>query len=180
MLDTARPFDHPWVVSTSDNDALARHAGPRHPGPAHSSPYPVSRLAPTHELVDVARQIAEADQIIGTVVHGKLEVIAEQIRALQAQARRIMEDAQHSAALHRARCNFQKRVGHTYHVYERPDGSTYLSMLGPDDWRGQPPHAFVGSFRLEADMSWTPAGQAGPRSTAELSALAGIISTDQT
>jgi hypothetical protein len=163
----------------SDDQALVRHGGPLHPGPAHSSPYPVSRLAPVHDLVDTARQIAEADQIIGTVVHGKLSVIAEQIRALQAQARQIMAQAQQHAVLHRARCSFQKRVGHTYHLYERPDGTSYFSMLGPDDWGGRTPHAFVGSYRLEADMSWTPAGAAEGRTArtptmAELQALVGI------
>jgi hypothetical protein len=30
-------------------------------------------------------------------------------------------------------------------------------MLSPDDWGGRPPHPFVGSYRLEADMSWTAA-----------------------
>lgn len=158
----------------ADDDALARHSGPRHPGPAHSSPYPVSRLAPTHELVDIAKQIAEADQVIGTVVHGKLSVIAEQIRSLQSQARRIMGEAQQAASLHRARCNFQKRVGHTYHLYERPDGSQYFSMLSPRDWGGSAPHSFVGSFRLEPDMSWTPAGAAGPEPVDELRALTGL------
>ena len=158
--------------------SLVRHEGPRHPGPAHSSPYPVSRLAPTHDLVDTARQIAEADQILGTVVHGKLSVIAEQIRSLQEQARRLLAEAQQHAVLHRARCSFQKRVGHTYHLYERSDGSSWLSMLSPEDWRGGPPHAFAGSFRLEADMSWTRVDAAGPlvaRPTlAELRALTGI------
>ncbi len=158
----------------ADDDALARHAGPRHPGPARNSPYPVSRLAPAHDLVDTARQIAEADQIMGTVVHGKLEVIAAQIRALQGQAREIMEQARDNASLHRARCNFQKRVGHTYHLYERPDGSSYLSMLGPQDWRDEPPHPFKGSFRLESDMSWTPAGARGPAPFDELRTLTGL------
>ncbi len=158
----------------ADEDALERHSGPRHVGPAHSSPYPVSRLAPSVELVDMARQIAEADQVIGTVVHGKLSVIAEQIRALQAQARRIMDDATQAATLHRARCNFQKRVGHTYHLYERPDGSSYFSMLSPADWGARAPHPFVGSFRLEPDMSWTPAGATGPQSVEELRALTGL------
>jgi hypothetical protein len=158
--------------------ALVRHDGPRHPGPAHSSPYPVSWLAPAHDLVDTARQIAEADQILGTVVHGKLSVIAEQIRALQEQARRLMAEAQQHAVLHRARCAFQKRVGHDYHLYERPDGTSYFSMLGPGDWRREPPHAFVGSYRLEADMSWSPvepSGARAPRPTlAELRAATGI------
>lgn len=162
----------------ADDDALARHSGPRFRGPAHLSPYPVSRLAPSHDLVDAARQIAEADQIIGTVVHGKLEVIAEQIRALQDQARRILEDAQSSAALHRARCNFQKKVGHTYFLYEKPDGSTYLSMLSPEEWGGRNSHVFLGSHRLEADMSWTPAGESGPASVETLKAIAGLGSDE--
>jgi Protein of unknown function (DUF2452) len=158
--------------------ALVRHGGPRHPGPAHSSPYPVSRLAPAHDLVDTARQIAEADQILGTVVHGKLSVIAEQIRALQEQARRLMIEAQQHAVLHRAQCSFQKRVGHVYHLYERPDGTSYFSMLGLADWRRGPPHAFVGSYLLEADMSWTPVEPGGRPATrptlAELRAATGI------
>lgn len=172
--------DHapPPDAAPPDAGALVRHGGPRHPGPAHSSPYPVSRLAPAHDLVDTARQIAEADQILGTVVHGKLSVIAEQIRNLQEQARRLMAEAQQHAALHRAQCSFQKRVGHTYHLYERPDGQSWLSMLGPDDWRRTPPHAFMGSYRLEADMSWTPVGPTAPHAArptiAELRALTGI------
>lgn len=161
----------------ADDDKLARHEGPRHGGPARSSPYPVSRLAPAHDLVDAARQIAEADQVIGTVVHSKLQVIADQIRSLQAQAREIMTQAREDAALHRARCNFQKRVGHTYHLYERDDGTSYLSMLGADDWSGDPPHTFLGSYRLEVDMSWTPAGSDDRRpSYDELRALTGVDS----
>lgn len=34
-------------------------------------------------------------------------------------------------------------------------------MLSPGDWNGRPPKPFLGSYRLETDMSWTPAGQTG-------------------
>ena len=34
-------------------------------------------------------------------------------------------------------------------------------MLSPDDWHGRPPKPFVGSYRLQADMSWTPADTVG-------------------
>lgn len=153
---------------------LVRHGGARHGGPARTSPYPTSRLAPAHELVDTARQIAEADQVIGTVVHGKLQVIADQIRALQAQARSILDEARGHADLHRAQCRFQKRIGARYHLYRRPDDTTYLSMLSPADWRGAPPHELVGTYRLEADMSWTPDGARGPAPAAELRAAVGL------
>jgi hypothetical protein len=42
-------------------------------------------------------------------------------------------------------------------------------MLSPGDWRGQPPDPYLGSYRLEADLSWTPAQvTAPPDKTGEL------------
>ncbi len=139
------------------SDQEKRHDGGKHDGPARTSPYPVSRLAPAVELVDVAREIERADHAIGNVVGGKLEVIARQIRALQEEAQGILERARRDLDLHRATCSFHKRAGQVYHLYERASGDLYFSMLAPADWGGAPPHPFLGSFRLEADHSWTPA-----------------------
>ncbi len=36
-------------------------------------------------------------------------------------------------------------------------------MLSPEEWGGSPPHAFEGSYRLEVDMTWTPADEAEAR-----------------
>ncbi len=138
------------------DDGMKRDGGARFEGPAKASPYPISRLAPVHDLVDVAREIQQADQMLGTVTGGKLQLLARQIRALQEQARELLDRAQRDAELHRAVCHFKRRPGHVYHFYRRPEGPLYVSMLSPDDWHGHPPHAFEGSYRLEPDMSWTP------------------------
>ncbi len=137
------------------DEGFKRDEGSRHEGPARASPYPISRLAPVHDLVNVAREIQLADQMLGTVTGNKLLLLAKQIRALQAEARSIMDAAERDADLHRATCRFQRRPGHIYHFYKRPEGGLYISLLSPDDWRGAPPHPFYGSFRLENDMSWT-------------------------
>lgn len=138
-----------------------RHDKPLiHPGPGHSAPYPVSRLAPGFGLVDLAREIEQADQAVSTRLGAQLQVIAEQVKALQAQARQILEQARADQRLHHARCGFRRIPGHVYHLYEEPDGGLAFSMLSPDDWRGRPPRPFIGSYRLENDMSWTPAGLA--------------------
>lgn len=138
-------------------DELTRDAGGKHEGPQRTSPYPMSRLAPAHDLVDVARRIAEADAMLGAVASGKLGVIAEQIRALQDEARRILEETRRDLDLHRARCSFARRPGQTYHLYRRPDGELWFSMIAPDEWRGAIAGGarFEGSYRLELDQSWT-------------------------
>lgn len=135
-------------------DDHRRHDGDRHEGEAHAAPYPLSRLAPPHDLVDVARQIQQADAMLGAVVHNKLQVIADQIRSLQHKAHEILDMARRDAELHRAVCHFLKRPGKVYHLYERPDGTLYFSMLSPADWNEVPPHSFRGSYRLLPDMSW--------------------------
>lgn len=127
--------------------------------PNAAAPYPLSRLSAPIDLIDVAREIQAADSVITAVTAGKLESIAQQIRALQAEAARTLAEAQANAELHRVRCNFKKIPGKLYHLYERPNGERYFSLLSPDDWQGKPPHAFLGSFRLEADMRFTPADQ---------------------
>ena len=140
----------------SDGDDHVRDSGGKHEGPARTSPYPVSRLAPVHDLVNMAREIENADRTLGAVVGSKLEVIAKHIRVLQDEAQAILEQTRRDVDLHRAECSFKKRPGQLYHLYERPGGRLYFSMLSPDDWDGAPPHPFRGTYRLEADQSWTP------------------------
>ncbi len=130
--------------------------GELHQGEARSAPYPVSRLGAAVDLVDMAREISTADSHINTRVSSKLELIAEQIRHLQSEARSVLASAQRDQALHRAQCNFKRIPGKLYHLYQRSDESCYFSMLGPTEWGGKPPHSFSGSYRLENDMSWTP------------------------
>ncbi|MDZ7641863.1 MAG: DUF2452 domain-containing protein [Desulfurivibrio sp.] len=128
-----------------------------HRGAEHAAPYPVSRLGAPIDLVDTAREIQEADQAIGNRTNAKLTVIARQIRALQEEAQGVLEADRRDMDLHRARCDFRRRPGQIYHLYRRDNGELYFSMLAPEDWRQGPPHEFQGSYRLEADMSWTPA-----------------------
>ena len=140
-------------------DDANKYSGPNHQGDARSAPYPVSRLGAATDLVDIARQIGSADASVATHTHARLRVIADQMQALQDEARRILEDARRDQELHRAECAFKRIPGKVYHLYRRSDGRTLWSMLSPREWGTRPPHEFVGSYRLEADQSWTALDQ---------------------
>ena len=51
---------------------------------------------------------------------------------LQAQALEILKESDESRALHNAACNFNKKPGHIYHLYEKASGQAYFSMLSPE------------------------------------------------
>lgn len=132
-----------------------------HRGPAHSSPYPVSRLAPAFDSGELAAEVAKAESMLSARTGAKLRVIADQIKLLQLEARKVLADAKEEQALARAQCAFKRIPGKTYHLYRKASGEPFFSMLAPSDWGGSIPYAFEGSYRLEADYSWTPADRIG-------------------
>jgi hypothetical protein len=133
--------------------------------PDNLSPYPVSRLAPAFNLVDLAQEITQADEMLANRAGAQLQVIAEQVKHLQQQAQEILQQTARDQQLHRAHCNFQKKPGQVYHLYQNSQGESLLSLLSPDDWRGRPPNRYNGSFRLESDRSWTPCEAQGIHET---------------
>lgn len=137
------------------SDDEQRYSGDNVRGPDHASPYPVSRLGAPVSLVDHARFIESASSKVALRTNAQLEVIVEQMRALQERARAIIEQATRDVDLIHAECRFHRVAGRVYHLYERPDGHRYFSMLGPDEFGGHAPSGFVASFRYEADESWT-------------------------
>ncbi|XP_071547018.1 uncharacterized protein C1orf50 homolog [Panulirus ornatus] len=108
------------------------------------------------DLVELAMEIQKADTFVHANVSNKLQVITEQVRFLQEQARRVLQEAKDNADLHHIPCNFVKKPGSVYHLYRRPSGQKYFSILSPQEWGSTCPHEFLGSFRLEHDQSWTP------------------------
>lgn len=123
------------------------------PVPHHSLAYGTSRLAPAIRLVDRAREIELAEESVQLHVHGKLEVIAKQIRNLKEEAERLLALAQRDIELHKAKCNFEKKPGQWIYLYQGKEGQ-YFSLLSPEDWGGKPPHLHLGSYQMLADRSF--------------------------
>ncbi len=129
----------------------------RYQGPSAAAPYPLSRMAPSFDLVDMAKQIQDSHQTIATMTEGKLKLLADQMRAIQEKAVHLLEQAKRDAELHSVPCRFEKRAGGVYHLYRNDDGSLWFSRMAPDEWPKARPE-FVASYRLDMDMSFTELG----------------------
>lgn len=75
---------------------------------------------------------------------------------MQSQAKKILEETERDNMLHSAACNFIKIPGTVYHLYRKPSGQSYFSMVSPEEWGASLNSQYCGSFRLEMDSSWTP------------------------
>jgi alkylation response protein AidB-like acyl-CoA dehydrogenase len=139
-----------------DRRKETKYAGSNQRVAAHTSPYPVSRLGAVVSLVDSAQVIEAASETVALRTNSQLQSIVEQMQALQEKARSILERAERDLELHQAECRFQRVAGRVYHLYRKVDGRRYFSMLDPEDYGADAPHEHVGSYRYEADESWTP------------------------
>ncbi|XP_038602888.1 uncharacterized protein C1orf50 homolog [Tachyglossus aculeatus] len=120
------------------------------------SPYHTRRAGDPLDLVELAQQVQKADEFVRANASNRLTAIAEQIRHLQAQARKVLEEARRDADLHHAACNLVKKPGNVYYLYQREGGQRYFSILSPQEWGASCPHDFLGAYKLQHDLSWTP------------------------
>lgn len=95
------------------------------------NPYNVGRHD-ANDIISLAHQIQTADVSIRNTATGKLTMILDQIKFLQGQAQKILEESENSMNLHKAACNFRKVPGNIYHLFQRESGQKYISMLSPE------------------------------------------------
>jgi hypothetical protein len=152
------------VAGTRDvsSDDEKPYSGSNVRGAEHASPYPVSRLGAPVSLVDTARAIEAASANIAMRTNAQLEVILEQMKALQERARAIVEQASRDVELVHVDCKFRRVPGRIYHLWERADGHRYFSVLSPAE-QGVSSSRFIASFRYEHDESWTRLDEMGAR-----------------
>ncbi|XP_047416628.1 uncharacterized protein C1orf50 homolog [Sciurus carolinensis] len=118
--------------------------------------YRTHRVEDPLDLLALAEQVQKADELIRANATNKLTVIAKQIQHLQEQARKVLEDAHRDADLLRVACNMVKKPGNIYYLYKRENGQQYFSIISPKEWGIGCPHDFLGAYKLQHDLSWTP------------------------
>jgi hypothetical protein len=89
----------------------------------------------------------------------QLDQIKQQIELLARQAQEIRKRKELSLMIYEAKLSFKPQIGHTYHLYEKKDGTHMLSLVAPHEWSGGGPFKqFVSSVRLLADHTWVEIG----------------------
>jgi cellobiose-specific phosphotransferase system component IIA len=85
----------------------------------------------------------------------QLTQIYEQMQLLAEQAKKIQTRVEVSERIYQASVAFEPLINHTYFLYQKSDGSDFLSMIAPEEWgRKKDWAAFVAEVKLLADHTW--------------------------
>ena len=108
-------------------------------------PYGISSSDPSITLPDVAGAKKESGQKASNYFTDKLSTIKQEYDNL-------MNLANDTEMVNKAEIRFEPKSGFLYHLYERENGSQYISLISPEEW-GKPMN-HVGSFIFSADGTW--------------------------
>ena len=73
---------------------------------------------------------------------------------LEAEFKKLVETAADNELIYTANISFSPKVGEVYHLYKKEDGTTWVSMVAPEQWGPSYNFEFLGSFRLATDSVW--------------------------
>lgn len=82
----------------------------------------------------------------------QLNQIRQQIELLASQAQEINRRKELSLMIYNAQLNFTPVMGNVYHLYEKKDGSLFLSMIAPHEWNNQ--FDSIAMVKMLADHTW--------------------------
>jgi hypothetical protein len=85
----------------------------------------------------------------------QLDQIRKQIELLALQAQEIQMRKELSMIIYNAKLSFTPVIGSVYYLYEKNDGSHFVSMVSPKEWGGSGPYkTFIAQVKLLADHTW--------------------------
>lgn len=85
----------------------------------------------------------------------QLDQIRKQIELLALQAQEIQKRKELSMLIYHAKLSFKPNIGQVYYLYEKNNGESMLSLVGPKEWGASGPFKrFVAAVKLLADHTW--------------------------
>jgi hypothetical protein len=84
------------------------------------------------DFMELTEGVSNVSTAMQSNARNKLEIIGRQMKNLQELMTEVFEETKLSVELHKVACNFVKKPGHIYHLYQRPSGQKYFGMLSPE------------------------------------------------
>lgn len=118
------------------------------------SSIPTRTSDPKISIVDQAKEIEKASEILNLKVNSKLEVILKQIRFLQEEAKKIINEAYNDIELHKVKCSFEKRPDETIYLYKDHNRELFFSRISPQEWGEIIDYEYLGAYKMRIDRSF--------------------------
>jgi hypothetical protein len=101
----------------------------------------------------VGAPIIKTDDVIAWKTRGIHQVNKEfedKFSQLKEQYKKLIEEYELNDLVYNSKFSFEPVVGEIYHMYNATDGTTFLSLIGPNEWNKE----HIASLKLNSDKKW--------------------------
>mgnify|MGYP002641901057 CR=1 FL=1 len=85
----------------------------------------------------------------------QMSQIYRQMQLLADQAKQIQSRVEVSERIYTASISFEPLINHHYFLYQKEDGTDFMSMIAPEEWGRKKSYSlFVAEVKLLADHTW--------------------------
>jgi hypothetical protein len=78
------------------------------------------------------------------------KIFTKKYEEIKNEFKRLVDEVSWNEFVYSSTYNFLPVIGETYYLYEKDDGSVFLSLIAPNEWRMK----FLGATRLESNNKW--------------------------
>ena len=108
-----------------------------------------------NKLIEVPNlEMLQNDKIVKAIQrnsnnYAKIKILMNQLAYLKTEFESVIRDSIESEELETVSCNFKKKPGHTYYLYQNAENGLFFSILSPTEWNT--PNQFVASYFYDYD-----------------------------
>jgi hypothetical protein len=78
------------------------------------------------------------------------KIFTKKYKEIKDEFKKLVDEVSWNEFVYSATYNFLPVIGETYYLYEKKDGSPFLSLIAPSEWNMK----FLGATRLESNNKW--------------------------
>ncbi|NJK92584.1 MAG: DUF2452 domain-containing protein [Blastochloris sp.] len=102
---------------------------------------------------DMGKVKGKAIEAMEFQVEAQMKQLYQQVETLARQAKVLKKRAEVSYQIYQCEMRSDPVINQFYYLYRRRDGTTFLSLVSPEEWGGSL-FDFVAKVRLLADHTW--------------------------
>jgi hypothetical protein len=97
-----------------------------------------------------AIQVSNIEHWKGPRVSDVNKQFQDRFEGLKNEYQKLIEEYKWNDLVYKAKFNFEPVIGKIYHLYYSTDGTTFLSLIQPNEWNRE----HIGSFKYNHDNKW--------------------------
>ncbi|MEL6538385.1 MAG: DUF2452 domain-containing protein [Bacteroidota bacterium] len=103
---------------------------------------------------DLGKVKGQAMMAMQQQTESQMGQLYDQMETLVKQAEAIKKRVAISERIYEVKMNFEPRILKEYYVYQRTDGTDFISLVAPHEWGRSSTLIYVAQVRLLADHTW--------------------------